>query len=363
MDKNNFLSKIYYDVKNAAFLGNAKKIKEHLNKQENLNFRKKDINKWISQQDVTTLHKQHVQPIGRNHYTINAIDGLWELDLCNMVAFEADNSGYKHILTIIDVFSKYAFAQPVRNKTALEIFNAFRKIITQSGRKPKKIQSDLGLEFKNNIFRKYCYANNIIQNYPQIQSLHKCAVIERFNRTLKEMLFKYFTFKGPGYRRYIDVLQDIITHYNNKKHSTIKIAPSQVKPEHTAEIYNNTKKRLFKNHKEEKDFLYVNDYVRIIKKKVPLEHKYTEKWTREVFQVTEIINKKPYHLYKVKDLHGTSISGKFYFDQLQKLKIAPTRPIKIIKSRGLGPTLEHYIETANRQHTWMPHKKYIETKL
>lgn len=47
---------------------------------------------------------------------------------------------------------------PVKNKTAIEIFKAFKKIITDSGRKPKKINSDLSLEFKNNLFRKYCHA-------------------------------------------------------------------------------------------------------------------------------------------------------------------------------------------------------------
>lgn len=200
------LKDIFYNPKSEGFAGTAKKVHNQLPRTDKKYYTKKRIEKWISEQDVATLHKQHNSRIGRNHYLINSIDALWELDLCNMVAFAAENSGFKHILTVIDVFSKYAFAKPVKNKTALEIFKAFKSIVTESGRTPKAIQSDLGLEFKNKIFKNYCNAHNIQQHYPQTQSLHKCAVIERFNRTLKRLLFKYFTMKGRNYRRYICIL-------------------------------------------------------------------------------------------------------------------------------------------------------------
>lgn len=348
------LRNIFYNIKSAGFFGTPRKVQQQLNKVDRKKFTKQKIAEWIAEQDVATLHKQH---------KIDAIDALWELDLCNMVSFAASNDGYKYILTVIDVFSKYAFAQPVKNKSAQEIFNAFRKITTESGRTPKAIQSDLGTEFKNSLFKKYCYAKNIKQHYPQTQSLYKCGVIERFNRTLKELLFKYFTTKGPTYRRYIDILQDAIEHYNNTIHSTIKMRPAQVKASHTVEIYNNIKKSHGNKQMMEKNVLNINDYVRVIRKKKPLEHAYTEKWSRETFQISQVINKQPYRMYKLKDLNGTEISGKFYIDQLQKIKVAKGRALKIIKSRGLGPTLEHYIQTADNQHLWISHKNYLKIKI
>ncbi len=133
------------------------------------------------------------------------------------------------------------------------------------------------------------------------------------------MLFKYFSFKGVNYRRYIDVLQDIAKHYNDTKHRTTKMAPSQVTPKDTFKVYNNIRND-FGKPKIENHYLYVNNYVRIIKKKLPLEHKYTEKWSREVFQIAKVIEKKPYKLYKLKDLQGTEISGKFYFDHYPQEK-------------------------------------------
>lgn len=360
----NRLDDVFYNVKNDGFLGTPKRVRRQLTNSGKKHFTTKKVSEWISEQDVTTLHKQHISRIGRNHYLVNAIDSLWELDLCNMVSFAGENSGFKHILTVIDVFSKYAFAKPVKNKTAIEIFKTFKSIITESGRKPKAIQSDLGLEFKNNLFKKYCYANNIKQHYPQTQSLHKCAVIERFNRSLKQLLFKYFTMKGRNFRRYIDVLPDIVNFYNNSMHRTIKMKPNQVRPKHTVQIYHNIKAaHQHSKAAQENNFLIVNDFVRVIKKKKPLEHAYTEKWSREIFQINQVINARPYTLYKLKDLRGRDISGKFYYDQLQKIKIAKNRPIKIIKSRGLGAALEHYIETADKKQRWISHKEYEKARI
>lgn len=356
---------IFYNQYNPAFLENAKRVRFQLPINERKYYTKKKISEWIKQQDVTTLHKQQLPRITGNHYKVNSIDDLWEMDLCNMQSFADSNDGNKHILTVIDVFSKYAFAKPVKNKTALDIFRAFKAIVEESRRSPRALQSDMGLEFKNNIFKNYCKAHNIQQNYPQLQSLHKCAVIERFNRTLKNKIFHYFTIKGRNYRRYVDILPTLIHRYNNTVHSTIKKAPSQVKRKHTAEIYYNIKRSQQKNNKkkEVEDELYVNDFVRIIRKKNPLEHAYTEKWTREVFQVSQVIDATPFKLYKLTDLTGRQIDGKFYFNQLQKISIEKNRPIKIIKSRGLGPTLEHYVETADKKHFWLSHKKYNETKI
>lgn len=333
------LSETFYDINNNAFLASADNLHKEL-RNGKLKISKKKLSEWLTKQDIVQLHKKHTQSFGRNHYIISAIDQLWEMDLCSMISLANVNDGFKYILTVIDVFSKFAFARPVKNKTALEIFKAFRDIIVSSGRKPKRIQSDLGLEFKNKIFQNYCTANNIQQNFPQIQSQHKCAVIERFNRTLKGLLFKYFSFKGPGYRKYIDVLQRIIDRYNNTFHSTIKMRPNAVTRKDTVNIYRNTRMRLAKQKQTEVKFLYVGNYVRIIKKKDPLEHQYTERWTREVFQVKKVIDKKPFNLYILKDLKGNEISGKFYYDQLQKINLDRNRIVKIIKSRGIGYNTE-----------------------
>lgn len=124
----------------------------------------------MAHQDVVTLHKLPKYKFKRDHYTVFGIDHLWEIDLCDMQSFAQYNNGYKFILSVIDVFSKFGWMVPLKNKTAKEITTGFRKIITESGRKPLAIQSDKGAEFKNATFKGYLTSKGIKQNFPLIQS-------------------------------------------------------------------------------------------------------------------------------------------------------------------------------------------------
>lgn len=360
--KSKTLENIFYDVKNPAVYGTANKLKNSLKPRDKKFFPKKKIKEWLLHQPVVTLHHPATHNFKRNHYKIFGIDELWEIDLCDMTSFAKYNDGYKFILSVIDVFSKYGWMVPIKSKNATETTRAFRKLINDSGRSPRAVQSDYGREFKNSMFAQYLQRQDIKQHFPQIQSMHKAAVVERFNRTMKEKMFHYFSAQGKSYKRYIDVLQHLVDSYNNSVHSTIKMRPIDVKSKHIAKIYKN----ITQNHKNEKDtypVLQEGDYVRIIRKKAPLEHGYTEKWTREVFKVDQVIFKKPYPLYRLVDLKGSNIHGKFYAQQLQKIKIYPDSPIKIIKTRGIGKNLQYLVETANRKQVWLSKVAYEKIKL
>lgn len=356
------LKDIFYDVKNPAVFGPTKKLKEQLTFRDRKRITNKKIKEWLQHQDVVTLHKQQKQKFDRNHYTIFNIDDLWEFDLCDVKSLTNYNDGYKYIMSVIDTFSKYGWMEPLKNKTAIQVTKALRKIITTSGRKPRNIQSDAGSEFKNSTLSSFLKSQGIKQQFPMIQSLHKGAVVERFNRTMKEKMFKYFTFKGKDYRTYVDVLQDLVDSYNNTKHTTIKMAPVDVTERNTARVYSNIKN----SHKKQKigiPNLKLNDFVRIIRKKTALEHAYTEKWTREIFLVSQVIKKKPQPLYKLKDLKNVLVRGKFYGDQLQKVLVDSRKVLKFIKTRGLGKNLQYFVETVGKETMWISQKEYNLRKL
>lgn len=314
----------------------------------------------MAHQDVVTLHKQQKTNFGRNHYNIFSIDQLLEIDLCDMQAFADKNDGYRYILSVIDVFSKFAWMAPL--KTAIAVTSAFKNIIDKSGRKPRNVQSDPGGEFKNATFNAFLKSRGIKQNFPFLQSLQKAAVVERYNRSIKEKMFKYFTFMGKGYRRYVDVLQELVAAYNNSVHNTIKMAPVDVSEHNLLKVYNNIK-RSHKDVKAEDPKLKINDFVRIIRKKTALEHAYTEKWSREIFRVYKVIEKKPKPLYRVIDLKNKEVKGKFYEQQLQKVLLAPSRVIKIIKTRGLGKTLQYFVETVGKGTMWVNKAEYTLMKI
>lgn len=261
------LKNIFYDVKNPAVFGTAKKLKQTLGFRERKLITSKKIKEWLQHQDVVTPHTQQNQKFPRNHYTIFNIDDLWEFDLCDMKSLTKHNNDYKYIKSVIDTFSKYAWMVPLKNKTGVQVTTALRKVITTSGRKPRNIQSDKGTEFKNSTLSSFLKSQGIKQNFPMLQSLQKAAIVERFNRTMKEKMFKYFTYKGKDFRTYVNVLQDLVDSYNNTRHTAIKMAPADVTEQKIARVYANIKK----SHKKQKikiPKLEINDFVRIIKEKI-----------------------------------------------------------------------------------------------
>ena len=135
------------------------------------------------------------------------------------------NDNYKFILTCIDCYSRYAFAVPVKNKSALEVKSAFASILNDSGRRPAFVQSDKGTEFLNAIFQSYLKDNDI-RHYTSENDDIKCALAESFNRTLKSKMWRYFTYSKS--LRFVDVLQQLVDSYNSTPHRSIKMAPEDV---------------------------------------------------------------------------------------------------------------------------------------
>ena len=101
------------------------------------------------------------------------------------------NKGFRFLLCVIDIFSKYAWVVPLKDKKGITITNAFQKILKESNRKPNKIWVDKGSEFYNNSVKKWFKGNNIEIN--PIHNEGKSVVAERFIRTLKTKFYKYMT--------------------------------------------------------------------------------------------------------------------------------------------------------------------------
>lgn len=139
------------------------------------------------------------------------IDDVWGADLVEMQEWSKHNKGYKYMLNVIDVFSKFAWSIPLKDKTGLTVLNALKSIVEQFSRKPKKLWVDKGKEFYNKHFDDWLKLNKITR-YSTFGE-HKSAVVERFNRTLKEKMWKQFT--ATNTRNWINMIDDLIYNYNN----------------------------------------------------------------------------------------------------------------------------------------------------
>ena len=133
-------------------------------------------------------------------------DNIWGPDLADMQLLSKFNKGIKYLLCVIDLFSKYAFVVPLKDKKGISIVNAFQSILNESKRKPNKIWVDKGSEFYNASFKKWLQDNDTIMYSTNNEG--KSVVAERFIRTLKSKIYKYMTSISKNV--YIDKLNGIM---------------------------------------------------------------------------------------------------------------------------------------------------------
>ena len=226
------------------------------------------------------LHKPVIKKFNKRKVYSQFRDNIWGVDLADMQSLSKKNKGIKYILCAIDLFSKYAFVIPLKDKKGISIVNAFNKIIKQSNRKPNKIWIDQGSEFYNRVFKKWLSDNDIIMNSTFNEG--KSVVAERFTRTLKNKLYKHMAATGKNV--YYDVFDDVVNECNNTKHSTIKMKPKDV----------GDNKRVYIDEHNEKDSRFkVGDRVRISKFKNVFAKGYTPTWSKEIFIVDKINDAVP----------------------------------------------------------------------
>ena len=175
-----------------------------------------------NQQLAEELHKFH-KPIIREFEKrkVHAAfkDNVWGADLADMELLNKYNKGIRFLLCVIDIFSKYAWVIPLKDKKGVSIVAAFQSILKQSNRKPNKIWVDKGSEFYNASFKKWLRDNDIVMYSTNNEG--KSVVAERFIRTLKSKIYKHMTSISKNV--YIDKLDDIVNEYNNTYHTIIKM--------------------------------------------------------------------------------------------------------------------------------------------
>ena len=259
------------------------------------------------------LNKPVINKFPRKKIIVNYIDEIHSCDLVDMIKYSRMNKGYKYIFTNIDIFSKFAWSFPIKSKKISDIKPCFEKIFKE--RKSKFIWSDKESSFFSKEMLKYFEDNNVKIYYTN--SNLKGVVIERFNRSLKELMMKEFVKNNNTV--WYNILPNLVKFYNNRYHNTIKDKPINVNKsnekyiKNTIYTYNVTNKiPKFK----------INDIVRISLKRRELFDKPSDniKWSEELFKIYSI-NKSNVITYKIKDMNNEIIEGIFYEKELQLSKM------------------------------------------
>ncbi len=138
-----------------------------------------------------SLHKPTRRRFRRRQTFCPGVDHLWQVDLVDVSFLSRYNDGYRFLMTCIDCLSRYAWVVPIKNKSSASVLSAFASI--NDSRKPTYLQSDKGSEFLNFAFQEFLKANDI-NFYTSENDDVKCALVERYNRTLKTRMWRYFTY-------------------------------------------------------------------------------------------------------------------------------------------------------------------------
>ena len=213
------------------------------------------------------LHKQIRHNFKRRRVNVYKPNDILACDLVDMV--NNKDEGYRYILTAQDIFTKYSFAIPLKTKKTEELIKAFKSIFKTH--KFEKIWTDQETGIYSTQFQEFLLSENV-QLYSTASEI-KVSVIERFNRTLKQWMYKEFT--RSNNTKWLKLLPKLIDRYNNRIHTTTKVKPIDA---YTSD-HDSIRRRINQsNVSRTKRKLKVGDRVRIYRWKRDYEKGYTPRW-------------------------------------------------------------------------------------
>ena len=351
-DKEQYLRNLYFNPKSPVSYSSVPKLWKQI-KADKKSIKYKELKDFLSDLATYQLHK----PISKKHSyrktMVSYIDQQWQADLVDMQKLEKDNNGYRFILTVIDIFSRYAWALPVKSKRGVDIRDSFKIIFKEA--KPEKIQFDEGKEFYNKDFKDLLTKNDI--DWFSSYSDKKAAIVERFNKTLQGRMYKYFTQKETN--KWIDVLDNLVMGYNETFHSSIGMKPVEArKEENSGTVWFNLYGAHLQHEFGDPKFKIGNS-VRISKYKTIFAKGYLPNFTEEIFKIKQIIFTKPI-VYQLEDYQNEVIDGYFYEEELSyvpnpdqiEFKIEKVLRYKTVKGKKYG--LVKFRSYSDKFNEWLP---------
>lgn len=356
------LAKIYYDPSHASgYTGNPKLLARAAGATL------KETVAWLKTQDPYTKFKGARRRFKHDRIFVQGLDEQWSVDLISVIPLEKFNNGHKYILTAVDTLSKYARAAPIKNKTGVAVAGALKKFFKD--KTPRKIRTDLGKEFYNShvqtLFKKKGIKHFGAYNYT------KAAIVERFHRTLRAKLWRYF--QATNTWRYVETLPKLIEGYNATTHSATGMAPKNVNENNQflawRALYGDMldERRSWSASREPgqrapRGDIAAGQLVRLSKAKHAFEKGYTVSWTDELFRIRRVIPptrgvKNSRHRYIVEDMNGEIVLGSFQREELQPVEKAAKTVRKItrrnkegkfVEWRGYPNTLQTFVPNRGR---------------
>lgn len=328
--------------------------------------KKTKIKEILSGAESYTLHKEYHKG-QRNPSYSHFKRNQFQMDLVDIQELAPFNDNIRYLLAVIDTFTRFAWVRLLKDKRGETVLNAFKSILQSAGGKPRTIVCDRGAEFMNKAFQNFCEQNDI-KFYTPDSSIH-AAYIERFNRSLQSLIYKYMTENET--HRFIDkvnpdgtttnVMHNLMQTYNNRKHRMIGTSPCIA--EHDPSVHIDMRLRMSKYYEKIKPkarTLNVGDTVRISKQKGKFSRGYKEQSQLEIFKIYQIKTNSKIPLYFLETYDGSErIKGGFYDFELTKVTNENDvfRIEKVLKTRKKNNVVENFVKWKGfdeKYNSWIP---------
>lgn len=276
----------------------------------------------------------------------------FQMDLVDIQELAPFNDNIRYILSVIDTFTRFAWVRLLKDKKGETVLDAFKSILQSASDYPITMVTDRGTEFINKQFQTFCEQNNI-KLYTPDSSIH-AAYVERFNRSLQSLIYKYMSENET--HRFIDkvdldgttinVMHNLMQTYNNRKHRMIGTSPFIA--ENDPSVHLDIRMRMSKYHdkiKPKEKTLNVGDTVRIATQKGKFSRGYKDQSQQEIFKIYEIKHKSKIPMYFLETYNGIEkIKGGFYDFELTKVANDVFRIEKVLKTRKKNNVVEHLVK-------------------
>lgn len=255
-------------------------------KEKGIKATHKQVKDFIKKQSVAQVH----HPVQRNrnkekYIVASSPYEILQIDLLDYQKYSKKNKGFRYILICVDVFTRKAFAEPIKSKTPKQTTDAMIKIL--SNVKPKMIESDNGSEWKGS-FQELMKEENIIHITNEVGDHNSLGIIDRFSRTIKTEISKYMT--GNNTTKWTGILPSLIENYNKTPHKAIEdIKPNEASSKkYKYEIGTLNYEKGLHNQQVEGEVsntIKVGDRVRIQRKKNLFDKGYEITYSKEIYEV------------------------------------------------------------------------------
>jgi hypothetical protein len=308
--------------------------------------------------DTHTLHREYKKPKYRNPIYVYSLREHIQMDLIDMAVYAKYNDGITFLMVAVDAFSKKAWVKTMKNKSADVSLEKIKELVQEIQPPMKAVFLDRGTEFKNKKVQAFLREKNIKMIHPYSET--KAPIVERFNRTLKDLIFKYFD--GLETNRYIDVIDELVSSYNNRGHRTLRyLTPNEAEKEinksKVLSALNDYYTKAVGGIKKRKPKYKVGQKVRINKYGDKLRRGFKARFNEEYFEIVSINTRMPIPMYRIKSLNdGETIRGGFYANELQPVEGDLYKIEKFLKQKTIRGKKKLFVKWRgfdDRHNSWI----------